>query len=120
MKVAAQSELDTTLIYRASDEASHPFRGEIETVMGQGGAAVHWMYSDNKVSLRYLEKLFFIVIFQEDSAKYNSENLDRLITDKSSKVYICGPPGFITDSVRLLEEIGVPSENVLYEYFGPE
>ena len=56
MKVAAQSELDTTLIYRASDEASHPFRGEIETVMAQGGAAVHWMYSDNKVSLRYLRE----------------------------------------------------------------
>ena len=51
MKVAAQSDQKTTLIYRASDASSHPFRGEIETVMAQGGASVHWMYSDDKVTL---------------------------------------------------------------------
>ena len=50
MKVAAKSDLQTTLIYRASDASSHPFRQEIESVMSQGGVTVHWMYSDDKVS----------------------------------------------------------------------
>ena len=104
MKVAAQSDLQTTLIYRASDPSSHPFREEIESVMSQGGVTVHWMYSS--------DHLF--------SAKYNAANLDRYITDKASKVYICGPGGFITDSVKLLTEIGVANENILYEYFGPD
>jgi len=104
MKVAAKSDIQTTLIYRASDASSHPFRAEIESVMSQGNVTVHWMYSDAK----------------DESAKYNAANLERFITDKASKVYICGPGGFITDSVRLLTEIGLPKGNILYEYFGPD
>lgn len=48
-KVAAESDYKTTLIYRASDASSHPFRREIEAVMARGGTDVHWMYSKNKV-----------------------------------------------------------------------
>ena len=53
-----QLHVQNTLIYRASDAASHPFRREIELVMATanfvGSAAhqesrVHWMYSDDKV-----------------------------------------------------------------------
>ena len=55
----------------------------------------------------------------EEAAQFTSDNLNNIVSDKNSKVYICGPPAFIMDSVKLMEEIGVPTENVLYEFFGP-
>ena len=40
-----------TLIYRASNSESHPFRQEIETAISSAadGSTVHWMYSCDKV-----------------------------------------------------------------------
>ena len=61
MKVAAKSDLQTTLIYRASDASSHPFREEIESVMSQGGVTVHWMYSDDKVSSLLSSHSFLVI-----------------------------------------------------------
>merc|ERR1712189_129406 len=48
-------------------------------------------YSDNK----------------DEKSKYNVENLDRMITNKSSKFYICGPSGFIDDTIKYLNDIGI-------------
>merc|ERR1719323_734830 len=87
----------------ASCAASHPFRSEIESILSYEGTSVHWMYSENK----------------DPDAEYTAGNLDKLVLDKSSKVYICGPPGFIMDSVKMMEEIKVPTDNILYEFFGP-
>ena len=44
-----------TLIYRASNSESHPFRQEIETAISSAaeGSTVHWMYSSDKVSLYF-------------------------------------------------------------------
>ena len=61
-----QLHVQNTLIYRASDAASHPFRREIEAVMAPAncvGSAkhqesrVHWMYSDDKVRARVVQQL---------------------------------------------------------------
>ena len=61
-----QLHVQNTLIYRASDAASHPFRQEIEAVMAPAncvGSAkhqesrVHWMYSDDKVRARVVQQL---------------------------------------------------------------
>jgi len=47
-------------------------------------------------------------------------NLASLINyKKTSKVYICGPTGFIADTIKFLDEINIPVENVFYEHFGP-
>ena len=50
---------------------------------------------------------------------YNAQFLGTKIKDKSCKVYICGPPSFMQDSMNFMQEIGIPSENVFHEYFGP-
>ena len=64
--VELQLHVQNTLIYRASDAASHPFRREIEAVMAPAncvGSAkhqesrVHWMYSDDKVRARVVQQL---------------------------------------------------------------
>ena len=46
--------------------------------------------------------------------------LSRLIPDTESKFYICGPGGFISDTIEYLDRLGVAKGNVLYENFGPQ
>ena len=96
----------TTLIYRANDANSHPFRAEIEDLLSLGtNASVNWLYVDQE----NVDKM----------SEFTQENLGTLIPDTQSKVYICGPPGFITDSVNHLKALNFPNENIIFEYFGP-
>ena len=71
--------------------------------MSSSGSKVHWLYSKDS----------------DCQQKFNEEFLESEIEDKTSNVYICGPPSFINDSLNIMENIGVPTENVYYEYFGP-
>ena len=66
----------------------------------------------------YLEGRLNDFDFQGGS-DYSSSTLDTLIPDKTSQVYICGPSGFISDSIKHLDAINVPAANVMYEHFGP-
>jgi len=106
MKVSAKQGKKTTLIYRANDANSHPFRAEIEDLLSLGtNASVNWLYVDQE----NVDKM----------SEFTQENLGTLIPDTQSKVYICGPPGFITDSVNHLKALNFPNENIIFEYFGP-
>ena len=71
--------------------------------MNSSGSKVYWLYSNDS----------------DCQQKFNEEFLESEIKDKTSNVYICGPPSFISDSLGIMEKIGVPTENVFYEYFGP-
>jgi len=107
MKVSAMKKQKSTLIYRAQDISSHPFRGEIEELLSSGtNCKAHWLYESNED--------------QDPSARFTEENLKKLIPDKGSRVYICGPPGFIQDSVKHLKQLGISTESIIYEYFGPD
>jgi len=106
MKVSAKQESKNTLVYRAEDGNSHPFRKEIEDLLRIGtNCNVHWLYSD--------------LDFKDKASQFTLENLSKLIPDLDSKVYICGPPSFIGDSVKFLQQLNFPEENIIYEYFGP-
>eukprot|EP00090_Calanus_glacialis_P005774 TRINITY_DN14477_c0_g1_i1.p1 TRINITY_DN14477_c0_g1~~TRINITY_DN14477_c0_g1_i1.p1 ORF type:complete len:411 (+),score=103.83 TRINITY_DN14477_c0_g1_i1:177-1235(+) len=106
MKVSAKQDKKNTLIYRANDPNSHPFRKEIEDLLQIGTKCnVNWLYSD--------------LDSQDKASQFTVENLKKLIPDTNSKVYICGPPGFITDSVQHLKQLSFADENIIYEYFGP-
>jgi len=106
MKVSAKQAHKNTLIYRAVDANSHPFRKEIEDLLQMTtNSQVHWLYSDMES--------------YDKSCQYTLDNLTKLIPDLDSKVYICGPPGFIGDSVKYLKQLNFPTENIIYEYFGP-
>jgi len=106
MKVSAKQGKKNTLIYRANDATSHPFKKEIEDLLKIGtNCNVNWLYAN-------LESL-------DKASKFTVENLRKLIPDPESKIYICGPPGFIADSVKHLKELSFSDENIIYEYFGP-
>jgi len=105
MKVSAKQKNKNTLIYRAKDADSHPFRKEIEDLLSIGtNCQVNWLYKQDS---------------DVKSSQFSLENLRQLIPDQDSKVYICGPPGFIGDSVKYLKQLNFTDENIIYECFGP-
>jgi len=106
MKVSAKQGKNTTLIYRANDANSHPFKKEIEDLLALNtNSKVNWLY----VNQESVDK----------SAEFTLENLRTLLPDTESKVYICGPPGFISDSVKHLQALNFSNQNIIFEYFGP-
>jgi len=47
------------------------------------------------------------------------EWLQSIVKDPSVEFYFCGPVPFIKSMYRILQEWGVPVENMQYEFFGP-
>ena len=48
----------------------------------------------------------------------NREFLEKFVTT-NSVCYVCGPASFMGAAVQLLTEMGLPAENIRYEFFGP-
>ena len=63
---------------------------------------------------------FKLISSQDVNSEYCESTLSRLIPDTESKFYICGPGGFISDTIEYLDRLGVAKENVLSENFGPQ
>lgn len=64
---------------------------------------------NSKLKVRYTE---------EGDGVFTPEFLEENI-NKDSDVYVCGPVGFMEYIIQQLHNIGVPSEKVHYEFFGP-
>jgi ferredoxin-NADP reductase len=45
--------------------------------------------------------------------------IQRLLPLDDYQVYLCGPPGFMAATYRLMRELGVASSSIKYEFFGP-
>ena len=45
--------------------------------------------------------------------------LQSIVKDSSADFYFCGPVPFMKVIYRILQEWGVPAENIHYEFFGP-
>ncbi|MGM7703190.1 NO-inducible flavohemoprotein [Pseudalkalibacillus sp. Hm43] len=41
------------------------------------------------------------------------------VVSSDAECYICGPEGFMKNVINSLQRIGVPAENIHYEFFGP-
>ncbi|MBS4201128.1 hypothetical protein KHA93_15925 [Bacillus sp. FJAT-49732] len=39
--------------------------------------------------------------------------------DKNTVCYVCGPVPFLKAVVNILEDLGLPENNIRYEFFGP-
>ena len=91
------------MLYRVSNPEKHPFKQEIEDIENDSGLKVHHLYSTE---------------MKEQELEYNADLLKEKM-DLSGKFYICGPPSYIQDNQNYLQELGVASENVYFQFFGP-
>ena len=92
-----------TLIYRASSERDVVFRDELDAIAAARGSTVHYLIGSraeiggDPLSPRVLRSLV--------------PGLD------DRDVYVCGPPGMTSASVRALRAAGVPKRSIHRESF---
>ena len=129
----------TILIYRAHEASQHPLRSEIEEVLKESDCLkVYFLYSVQtkknsgdciksvgvRLSPRRTENSF--TEDTEDTEDklcvnmaYSAYTLDKIIPNKMSNFYICGPPTFNSQTIAYLLELNVGVDNIFCESFGP-
>jgi ferredoxin-NADP reductase len=95
---------DTILVYRASQPADLVFRAELDHIAQLRGARVWYV-----VGSRFDPRARYVL---------NASGLTRLVPDlRHRDVYLCGPPGLIDPTVRVLRRIGVPRSHIHLDPF---
>eukprot|EP00092_Neocalanus_flemingeri_P016308 GFUD01017653.1.p1 GENE.GFUD01017653.1~~GFUD01017653.1.p1 ORF type:complete len:405 (+),score=125.37 GFUD01017653.1:113-1327(+) len=108
LKDAAERSLQATLIYRAHSKETHPLNKEVEDIVRyeSDNISVHLFYSVNSAGI-------------DISKEYSARTLDKIIPDKKSLFYLCGPQSFTSDTAGYLKSVGVRPERIQIEQFGP-
>lgn len=60
----------------------------------------------------------FKAVYSDTDGYVTKETIEALYTERT-QVYVCGPTTFMEAVLTQLNEIGVPAENIHYEFFGP-
>ncbi|WP_208456381.1 FAD-binding oxidoreductase [Burkholderia vietnamiensis] len=112
-RLALASARRVHVIHACENSVVHAFRDEIRRLAAtRDGIQVHVCYRNPLAS-------------DEETCAYDStglltkETLQSLLPLDDYEVYLCGPPGFMQASWRLLRELGVARLRIHYEFFGP-
>ncbi|PPA70799.1 NO-inducible flavohemoprotein [Jeotgalibacillus proteolyticus] len=95
-----------TFIHAARSQAVHAFAKEVAALadsLQNGKSYVVYEQGDNV----------------SDFTGYLTPEILKQIVDQQSSFYVCGPVPFMKAVINALAEIGVPAEQVHYEFFGP-
>ncbi len=112
-QLSSRSARPVYFIHACENAAVHAFRDEVLTLAGRRpGISVHFCYRNPDA---------------EDHANdaYHSrglisrETLQWLLPLDDYDVYLCGPRPFMQANWRLLRNLGIASERIHYEFFGP-
>ncbi len=98
-------------IYASLDEANHAFKGLVDELSEKhSNLTVHYRYSDGQRLENEGVSTGFV-----DSALIQS-----LVKEVNSDYYFCGPKPFMINAYNNLLELGAPSGQVHFEFFGPK
>lgn len=105
----ANSKREVTFIHAARNEALHAFAAETKEMVDklEGGHAYYGYEDPTNIDgdhhfTGYINKEFLVDKVTEDTI-----------------CYVCGPVPFLQNVVHMLADLGVPTENIRYEFFGP-
>jgi len=105
---AAQQNIQALLIYRTHSTKTFPLKQEVEEIVnGSESIASHVFYSVNDAG-------------ENVSKEYSTDTLDKVIEDKNSLFYICGPEKFSLDTTNILTSLGVSLDLIKIGQFGPQ
>ncbi|RST58003.1 NO-inducible flavohemoprotein [Siminovitchia terrae] len=107
--VKNDSDRKVTFIHSARHEGVHAFNKEACELAGklQHGSC-HYGYQDP--------------VNKDGEHDFSGYITKEFLADKISKdtiCYVCGPVSFLKNVIRMLSDLGVPEENIRYEFFGP-
>ncbi|KIL51152.1 NO-inducible flavohemoprotein [Jeotgalibacillus campisalis] len=96
-----------TFIHAARSQSVHAFNEEVKELVSS--------LPNGKNYVVYKEKHEAC-----DFTGYVTYDLLKKTLDTSSVVYLCGPPPFMKAVLHSLNQLGVPSDRIHYEFFGPD
>ncbi len=108
-----QPERSVTFIHSAINGDTHAFRDHV-TALAERHPEVkaYFCYQQPTPSDR-ASQLF------DKEGYLDLAWLRQIIADKNADYYFCGPLPFMRAANRLLQELGVPQDDIHYEFFGP-
>ncbi|MBO1512831.1 NO-inducible flavohemoprotein [Metabacillus bambusae] len=115
LKRVAEQQTDraVTFIHAAKNSEVQAFHQEItETINLLPNARTYNVYENPTASDRE-NKTFDL----EGYIDY--QKLQEIVTDKEAAFYVCGPVPFMRNVIDALETLGVKTENIHFEFFGP-
>lgn len=90
-----------SFIYSARNENLHPFDKDIRSLM------------ENMDDAKY------VTLYSESGDGFITKDVLKEHAIANGDVYVCGPVGFMEAMINYLLELGVPNDNIHYEFFGP-
>ena len=93
-------EVQTTFIYRISDDSNAPLRHELEAIAQERDWNFHYL-----VGSRDLHPM---------TVEYMSQYAPNLA---DSDIYVCGPHGFMQGVLTMAEQAGIPEKRIHHESF---
>ncbi|MCM3162071.1 NO-inducible flavohemoprotein [Metabacillus litoralis] len=108
----SQDEREITFIHAAKNGEVHAFAEETQKSIQSLANAKECIIYETTNELDRKNQNFIA------EGYLNAELLNKLI-DKNGAFYICGPVAFMKNVIGYLEDLGVKTENIHYEFFGP-
>jgi len=107
---AASSGRDIRFIHAAMNSSTHAFKAHVDS-LAQSNTNVqpYYVYSDPEEACAPHAKGFI------------SEALvaDQLPKDRDVELYFLGPKPFMVSALKIAKDLGVPEDQIHYEFFGP-
>ncbi|ANU09921.1 nitric oxide dioxygenase [Planococcus antarcticus DSM 14505] len=91
----------TTFLHGARNEDQHAFDTDIQS------------YAEKMENARYK------TVYSDEPNGFITRELLEEYVDPASDIYVCGPPRFMEIMIRELHGLGIPEEQIHYEFFGP-
>ncbi|TFD99687.1 NO-inducible flavohemoprotein [Jeotgalibacillus sp. R-1-5s-1] len=100
------SERNVTFIHAARNEEVRAFEREVQDAMNQLSSGESYVIYEQKG-------------LSGDFEGYLNTEMLKEIVRKDSLVYVCGPASFMEAGIRGLQDCGLSSDQIHYEFFGP-
>ncbi|OEH92950.1 NO-inducible flavohemoprotein [Bacillus solimangrovi] len=108
-----QPERKATFIHAAINNHFHALKDEVAEVVASSDNITNYVCYEHPTEADRANQAF------DKEGYINTEWLAELITTKETDVYFCGPLPFMKAINQAVKEIGVPTENIHFEFFGP-
>lgn len=100
-------------IHAAQNSKVHAMKQDIAALADEHNQlSVHWCYSDpteEDLAQKSFDKEGFVT----------TDWIRDIVQETSASYYFCGPVPFMKQIYQSLKELGVPQQDVYYEFFGP-
>lgn len=107
--ITTQPNRKVTYVHSSRNENYHAFRGELEELVSQHLQVEKYVNYDEVVNP---------TILSDHVGKLDLTQLPQGL-DPQADYYLCGPAGFMKAMIDQLTSVGIPQEQIHYEFFGP-